>query len=86
MSAKVRIVLRFVEAVEHADAAALSDCMTEDHVFVDSDGRRMEGREQALEAWSRFFGMVRDYRLGIEQTLSHGDTMVLLGTASGACG
>lgn len=86
MSAKVRIVLRFAEAVEQADAAALSDCMTEDHVFVDSDGGRIEGRGAVLEAWSGFFRMVRDYRLGIEGTFSDGDTVVLLGTATGICG
>jgi len=86
VSAKERIVLRFAEAVEHADAGALSDCITEDHVFVDSDGGRIEGRGAVLEAWSGFFQLVRDYRLGIEQTLSDGDTVVLLGTASGVCG
>ncbi|MEW5764044.1 MAG: nuclear transport factor 2 family protein [Acidobacteriota bacterium] len=86
MNATAGIVLRFVEAVERADVGALSACMTEDHVFVDSDGGRVEGREAVTEAWKGFLHMVRDYRLNVERTFSDGDTVVLLGTASGTCG
>lgn len=36
--------------------------MTDDHVFVDSVGGRVEGRQQCLAAWRGFFGAYPDYR------------------------
>jgi len=78
------VVHRFVEAINHADPARLAALMTEDHVFVDSDGTEVSGRAAMLDAWTRYFSMMRDYRVVVQETYVSSDRVVLVGRASGA--
>ena len=78
-----RVVRAFVAAVNSQQAEALSALMTGDHVFVDSDGSRRVGRDEVCRAWARYFSLVPDYRIFIEETLVRDDTVVILGRAQG---
>jgi ketosteroid isomerase-like protein len=78
-------VLRFVEAIHRADPGKMRPLLSEDHVFVDSDGSRIEGREAVLGAWEAFFSQVGDYRLEFDGVFEAGDAVVLVGAASGIC-
>jgi uncharacterized protein (TIGR02246 family) len=78
------VVLRFVEAINRADVGQLVALITDDHAFVDSDGSKITGREAVREAWSGYFSMTSDYTVAVEQALCSGNTVVVVGTASGA--
>ena len=77
------VVKAFVAAINSRQVEALSELMTDGHVFVDSDGTRLEGRERVTQAWSAFFAMVTDYRIIVGETLVRDDTVVILGRAEG---
>jgi ketosteroid isomerase-like protein len=78
-----RRVLDFVAAINRADLSRMAGLMSEDHAFIDSDGRRIVGREAARDCWRRYFAMMPDYRISIEQSLARASTVVLVGTAAG---
>lgn len=78
-----RIAKEFVAAINSHQIANLSALMTDDHVFVDSDGSRNVGRHTVSQAWAAYFSMVPDYRIIIEETLARDDTVVILGRAQG---
>jgi steroid delta-isomerase-like uncharacterized protein len=79
------VVLQFVAAINEADVDRLAALMTEDHVFVDSDGSKTTGRDRMREAWSRYFSMMRDHRINVEETFSSGNTVAVIGLATGSC-
>lgn len=78
------VVLKFVDAINHADLGRLAALMTESHVFIDSDGSQVAGRASMLDAWSQYFSMMHDYRVAVRETFSSANTVVLVGTAEGA--
>ena len=75
--------LAFVAAINSDCPEAVSACMTDDHVFTDSLGNRVEGKAKMTAAWAAYFRMVPDYSIAIAETLADGDIVVLLGTAQG---
>ncbi|MEJ2217145.1 MAG: nuclear transport factor 2 family protein [Gemmatimonadota bacterium] len=78
-----QVAQRFVDAINGGDVESLSALMTDDHVFVDSDGSRTVGRQAVRDAWSQFFAMVGDYTVTVEERFHSGDTAVLVGMATG---
>ena len=52
---------------------------TADHVFTDSLGSTLSGRERLKEAWAGYFSLFPDYRIEIQSAVAQ-DTLVL------ACG
>lgn len=79
----LKVALTFVEAINSGRAGELAALMTADHVFVDSDGTEVSGRERMREGWESYFAMVPDFRIEVERTFAEGDTVVLLGRSSG---
>jgi ketosteroid isomerase-like protein len=77
-------VLQFVEAINTQDLELLVELMTPDHRFIDSGGGETRGREAMAEAWSKYFDMVPDYSIAIDETFAQGGTVVTVGLASGA--
>ena len=75
-------VRRFVKAVNSADVVVLCDLMTEDHVFVDSDGTEVHGRETMRQGWTAYFSMMPDYRIQVHETYAKGSIAVVIGTAA----
>jgi ketosteroid isomerase-like protein len=57
--------------------------MTEDHVFVDGLGARIEGRQRVKAAFDAYFRMVPDYTISIEETFRQGSVVLMLGSAQG---
>ena len=56
------VVTRFNEGINGRDLEVLARLMTDDHVFIDSAGDRVDGRQGCLDAWRGFFGAYPDYR------------------------
>ena len=77
------VALSFVEAINSGDPDRISELMTENHVFVDSDGSEHRGREGMRLGWERYFSMVPNYRIHVKDVFSRDDTVALLGVAEG---
>jgi len=73
----------FVRAINRQDVDALAALMTHEHRFIDSLGGAVEGREKMRAAWAAYFRMVPDYTIAIDEILSDGPLVVMLGTAQG---
>ncbi len=73
----------FVRAINRQDADALAELMTAEHRFTDSLGNVVEGRETMRIGWIRYFCMVPDYTVAIEETFCDGPLVVMLGAAQG---
>lgn len=73
----------FVRVINGLDADAVAERMTPDHVFIDSLGNRMEGRDVMREGWRGYYRMVPDYRISVEEAHNTGDVVVMVGTAQG---
>ena len=83
MTTAHQIAESFVQAINAHRVDTLAELMTEDHVFVDSDGSEVRGRESMLQGWRDYFTMVPDYEIVVEQALWRDDTVVFIGIARG---
>ena len=79
----VAVVLAFLEAINSRDAGKLCALMTEDHLFVDALGNRVQGREAMRNAWKVYFTWFPDYRVSHEEILSQGSLVAVFGSAEG---
>ncbi|MBN1448686.1 MAG: nuclear transport factor 2 family protein [Bacteroidetes bacterium] len=73
----------FIDAINRADVDNISALLTDDHHFVDSLGMEIHGKERMIDAWEGYFHLVPDYNIEIEAHCTDGQTVVLIGTASG---
>lgn len=79
----LKAALSFVEAINSQQINKISELMTFDHVFIDSDGTRISGRERMQAGWEKYFLLVPDYRINVEETFVKDKTVILLGIATG---
>ena len=73
----------FVKAINQQSPEQIASLMTEDHVFIDSLGMKVAGRQKMQSGWQGYFGMVPDYSITIDETFVDGSVVVMLGTAQG---
>jgi uncharacterized protein (TIGR02246 family) len=73
----------FVNAINRQSPEEMAGLMTEDHVFIDSLGTRVAGREQMKKGWQGYFSMVPDYNITVDETFIDGSVVVLVGAAQG---
>jgi ketosteroid isomerase-like protein len=79
----LEVALAFADAVNRQSTPEISKLMSKNHVFVDSLGNTVEGREKMEAGWAAYFKMVPDYMVMIDETYVHGPVVVMLGTARG---
>jgi hypothetical protein len=79
----IETALAFVGAINAQDVDSISDLMTHDHVYIDSDGTEVKGPTKMREGWIGYFSMVPDYHIEVRETFIRENSVVLLGTASG---
>ena len=80
---RYKIVLDFIDAINSSDVEGIIDLMTDDHVFIDSQGNKATGKDNLKQAWTGYFGLFPDYRIEIKETLEKGSLICILGFASG---
>jgi ketosteroid isomerase-like protein len=73
----------FVRAINRQDVPTLEALMAPDHRFVNALGEQLEGAEILREGWVRYFQMVPDYTIELEESYAIGAVVVLLGVAHG---
>lgn len=77
------IANEFIEAINRHDIESIGGLMSEDHTFIDSGGDVYKGNEQMRHGWSHYFKMFPDYKIEAPEFVVSGDTVILLGRASG---
>jgi len=77
------VARKFVAAINRHDVDAIFDMMTEDHRFIDGMGSVIKGSEEMKKGWNGYFSMVPDYSIDIDEIFVLGNSVVLLGLASG---
>lgn len=73
----------FIRAINRQDVDALAELMTPEHRFTNALENSVEGREKMRIGWERYFRMVPDYTVAIEETYCDGPVVVMLGSAQG---
>ncbi len=58
----MEIVTAFNLCINSQDLRGLAALMSEDHVFIDSGGAVISGKQACLAAWAAFFTAFPDYR------------------------
>jgi len=80
---KPKVVFDFADAISHADVNKIYSLMADDHLFIDSQGNKMEGKEKMKQAWTEYFGLFPDYKIEIDEIFEKDSSICLLGYASG---
>jgi len=76
-------VLDFMNRVNQHDADKLAELMTEDHVFIDSLGQTVRGRETMRSGWREYLALCPDYWISHEEILQDGNVLAIFGAAGG---
>lgn len=76
-------IQRTSDAVNAADVTRICNIMTEDHLFVDSDGTETRGRERMRQSWVQYLLMMPDYQIQVRESFCKAETVVLTGAAIG---
>ena len=76
-------VLAFVERINRHDVPGLYQLMSDDHLFVDSIGDTLKGRDEMRKAWIAYFYLFPDYAITCDHVFFKDDEVALFGTARG---
>ncbi|MGP8244414.1 MAG: nuclear transport factor 2 family protein [Bryobacteraceae bacterium] len=79
----VDTVLRFLECINRRDADKLAELMAEDHVFIDSLGQAVRGREKMRAGWRGYYAFCPDYWVSHEAIFPNGNQVAVFGAAGG---
>jgi ketosteroid isomerase-like protein len=79
----VDVVLKFEQAINSRNPAAIVALLAADSIFVDSMGTRVQGLEKLRAAWEGYYKMVPDYTVSHEEIFNRGDTVAVFGSARG---
>lgn len=75
------IVLQFNKCINNHDLKGLALLMTEDHTFIDREGKIQQPKEIMLRHWGQFFGLFPGYRNTFTRLESTNQFVVVLGHA-----
>jgi ketosteroid isomerase-like protein len=78
-----KVVFDFADAISNANVDKIYSLMTHDHLFIDSQDNKMEGRENMKQAWTEYYKWFPDYKIEIEEIFENEITICILGYASG---
>jgi ketosteroid isomerase-like protein len=79
----VDTVLVFLDLINQHDVDKLAEYMSEDHVFIDSLGQSVSGREKMRSGWRGYFAFCPDYWVSHEQIFPSGTLVAVFGAAGG---
>jgi len=79
---KSNTALEFVESINQHDLEKINALLTDDHLFIDSQGGHYQGKEVMTEAWNGYFVLFPDYRIDIEEIVEKDSLISLFGFAS----
>jgi len=82
MSESIELVRKTIAAINRRDAAAVAATLAPDVVFVDSHGKRFEGRDSLMLGWRNYFATFPDYKIEIDKEQPAVGGALVLGHAS----
>jgi ketosteroid isomerase-like protein len=77
------IVSDFVDAINNANVDKMVELMATDHLFIDSQDHKMEGKDNLRDAWTGYFALFPDYKIEINEILANESVICMFGYASG---
>jgi len=72
----------FIRCINAHDPKGIVLLCTTDHIFIDSLGSQMSGREFLQQAWAGYFSLFPDYRIDIDAAVSQNAIVLACGFAS----
>jgi hypothetical protein len=79
----VDTVLRWLDLINLHDADELANAMSVDHLFIDSLGQSVTGREKMRAAWRGYFAFCPDYWVSHDEIFASGSRVAVFGAAGG---
>lgn len=79
----VNTMLAFLEQINARNVDGLCASMTDEHVFLNGLGNRMQGGESMRKGWAGNFRLFPDYRVSHKDVFSQGDVVAAFGSAEG---
>jgi hypothetical protein len=76
----VATLQELVRRINAHDPKAIVSLCTGDHVFIDSLGAQMSGRERLEQGWSGYFSLFPDYRIDVEVAAAENELYSLAGS------
>ena len=76
------VVKDFIAAINNANIEKICSLMTDDHIFIDSQGNKMIGNDNLKKAWIDYFSLFPDYKIEINETFEKDSLICILGYAS----
>jgi ketosteroid isomerase-like protein len=76
-------VLQFMDRINQHDVDKLAESMTDDHVFTDSLGNSVRGREKMRAGWRGYFALCPDYWVSHEEIFANANLVAVFGSAGG---
>ena len=80
---ETKLVLDFIDAVNCANVDKMYALMTIDHLFIDSQDNKMEGKDKMRQAWIGYFDLFPDYKIEINEILTKDSLICMFGYAGG---
>jgi ketosteroid isomerase-like protein len=77
---------QFVAAINARNVDHIVDLMTDDHLFIDSQGTKMRGKETMRAGWEGYYALFADYYIRVNEVFENGNTVVALGAAGAGKG
>lgn len=82
MDAK-QLVKEFVADINNRDVKSMERKLSDQHVFVNSDGSEIDGKTRVVKSWKRFFEVSDTYSIKIGKIYVQENIVVFTGDASG---
>jgi ketosteroid isomerase-like protein len=79
----VEVALAFFDAINRHDIDRLAGLMTDDHIFIDSLGKSVRGREAMRAGWRGYFAMCPDYWVSHDDIFHSGNIVAAFGSTGG---
>jgi hypothetical protein len=80
---KTKVIRDFVDAINNANVDKICSLTTHDHLFIDSQDNKVEGKEMMKQAWIGYFELFPDYKIEVNEILEKDFLTCILGSASG---
>ena len=71
--------LRFNEKINKQDLKGLTELMTEDHTFIDNEGKAIKGKNAMKEGWKQSFRNYPDYQNTFTCVTTQNNLVVMIG-------
>jgi ketosteroid isomerase-like protein len=79
----IKTAMNFVKAINSHQVQKIAGLMTDGHTFVNSHGKKVQGKGNMKKAWKGYFDFFPDYTIEITEIIEDEETIGLFGWASG---